>query len=373
MIDRRIFKDFDLGFLVVIVMLSLIGVMTIYSSTRPLLETHRELFYLKQLNWTALSLACFFVLLIVDYRWPVRYANILYITGIFLLILVLVAGKKGMGAQRWLNLGFLSFQPSEFFKIFFVIAISRYFSGLDQGRKLGVHEVLKIIAVFFILPAILILKQPDLGTMLILMFVFIAMILTVGVEKKIIITAVIIGLIVSPIAGKFLWGGLKDYQKNRIIAFVDPQVDPQGIGYHIKQSKVSIGAGGFLGKGYLKGTQGPYRFLPENHTDFIFSIFAEEWGFVGSLVLFLFYLFIIWRGFDTADKARDNAGRFLALGVTYMFFFYFFVNVGMTLGLMPVVGIPLPLMSYGGTALLSNFIALSMIENVRMRRFASYY
>jgi len=373
MIDRRIIKDFDLGFLIVVVMLSLIGVMTIYSSTRPLLESHQQLFYLKQLNWTALSLACFFMLLIVDYRWHIRYANILYVAGIILLVLVLVAGKRGMGAQRWLNLGFIAFQPSEFFKIFFVIAISRYFSGLDPGRKLGVREILKISAIFFILPAILILKQPDLGTMLILMFIFVSMILTFGVERKIIITAILIAAIASPIAGKYLWGGLKDYQKNRIIAFMDPQVDPQGIGYHITQSKVSIGAGGFLGKGYLKGTQGPYRFLPENHTDFIFSIFAEEWGFVGSLVLFLLYLFTIWRGFDTASKARDNAGRFLALGVTYMFFFYFFVNVGMALGLMPVVGIPLPLMSYGGTALLSNFVALSMIENVRMRRFASYY
>jgi len=373
MLDRRIIKDFDLGFLIVIVALSLIGVMTIYSSTRPLLESHQELFYLKQLNWIALSLACFFILLIVDYRWPVRYANIFYVAGIVLLMLVLVAGKRGMGAQRWLNLGFIAFQPSEFFKIFFVIAISRYFSNLDPGGKLGMREILKISAVFFILPAILILKQPDLGTMLILMFIFVSMILTFGVERKIIITAVVIVLIVSPVVGKYLWGGLKDYQKNRIIAFMDPQADPQGIGYHIKQSKVSIGAGGFLGKGYLKGTQGPYRFLPENHTDFIFSIFAEEWGFLGSLVLFLLYLFTIWRGLDTASKARDNAGRFLALGFTYMFFFYFFVNVGMTLGLMPVVGIPLPLMSYGGTALLSNFIALSMIENVRMRRFASYY
>jgi len=373
MIDRRILKSFDFGFLIVVIILSLIGVMTIYSSTRPLLGTHQELFYLKQLNWIALSLFCFFALLIFDYRWPVRFANIFYVFGIMLLVLVLVAGRKGMGAQRWLNLGFLSFQPSEFFKIFFVITISRYFSGLDQERKLGVNELLKIMSVFFILPAVLILKQPDLGTMLILMFIFIAMIFTVGVEKKIIITAIIVGMIISPIAGKLLWGGLKDYQKNRIIAFIDPQADPQGIGYHITQSKVSIGSGGFLGKGYTKGTQGPYRFLPENHTDFIFSIFAEEWGFVGSLALFLIYLFIIWRGFDTASKARDNAGRFLALGVTYMFFFYFFVNVGMTLGLMPVVGIPLPLMSYGGTALLSNFIALSMIENVRMRRFASYY
>ncbi|RJQ53980.1 MAG: rod shape-determining protein RodA [Nitrospiraceae bacterium] len=373
MIDRRVIKDFDKGFLIVIVVIALIGVMTIYSSTRPLLGTAQESFYLKQLNWIILSLGCFFLALFIDYRWFMRFSYVFYIIGILLLVLVLIAGRKGMGAQRWLNLGFLSFQPSEFFKLFFVVALSRYLSGLDQEEKIDSRLMLKMVTGFFIVPAVLILKQPDLGTMLILLFIFTAMVLTAGIKKKIIIMTVIIGLIAVPVGGKFMWDRLKDYQKNRIIAFIDPQADPQGIGYHIKQSKVSIGAGGFIGKGYLQGTQGPYRFLPENHTDFIFSIFAEEWGFTGSLVLFLLYLFVIWRGFDTAITSRDRDGRFLALGVTYMFCFYFIVNVGMTLGLMPVVGIPLPLMSYGGTALLSNFLALSIIENVRMRRFASYY
>ncbi|MBI4848003.1 MAG: rod shape-determining protein RodA [Nitrospirae bacterium] len=373
MIDRRLLKDFDWGFLLMVIILALIGLMTIFSATRPLLEAEQHPFYLKQLNWIILSLVCFSLMLIFDYRWLVRFAHIFYILGVVLLVFVLIAGRKGMGAQRWINLGFLSFQPSEFFKLFFVGALARYLSGLEQGIKLGSKQLLRMLAGFLIFPAILILKQPDLGTMLILIFIFTAMVLTVGIEKKILITVVVIGLIATPVAGKFLWGGLKDYQKNRIIAFIDPQVDPQGIGYHVAQSKVSIGAGGFLGKGYLRGTQGPYRFLPENHTDFIFSIFAEEWGFIGSLVLFTSYLFIIWRGFETAKQSRDIEGTYLALGVTYMFSFYFIVNVGMTLGLMPVVGIPLPLMSYGGTALLSNFLALSIIENVRMRRFASYY
>jgi len=373
MIDRRIIKDFDWGFLIAAVFMAILGVMTIYSSTRPLLNMEQESFYLKQLNWIVLSLACFALLLIIDYRWYARFAYLFYILGIILLIAVLVAGRKGMGAQRWINLGFLSFQPSEFFKLCFVLALSRYLSGLDQGVHLDSRKLLRMTAGLLIVPAVLILKQPDLGTMLILLFIFTAMALTVGIKRKIIIATVIICLVTVPIGGKFMWDKMKDYQRNRILAFIDPQADPQGIGYHITQSKVSIGAGRFWGKGYLKGTQGPYRFLPENHTDFIFSIFAEEWGFVGSIVLFSMYLFIIWRGFDTAKKARDRDGQFLALGVTYMFAFYFFINVGMTLGLMPVVGIPLPLMSYGGTALLSNFIALSLIENVRMRRFASYY
>lgn len=373
MIDRRILKGFDWSFLAAVVVLSLIGVMTIYSATRPLLETQQPSFYMRQLNWIMLSLVVFFVAVSIDYMWFIRSAYVLYIIGVLLLIVVLVAGRKGMGAQRWIDLGFLSFQPSELFKIFIVLTLSRYLSRLENGARLGMKELSKILAGFFILPAVLILKQPDLGTMLMVLFIFVSMILTYGIRKKIFMTVLIAGLIALPFAGKFLWGGLKDYQKNRIIAFIDPQADPQGIGYHITQSKVSIGAGGFWGKGYTRGTQGPYRFLPEHHTDFIFSIFSEEWGFMGSVVLFLLYLFIIWKGFDTARNARDIEGTYLALGVTYMFTFYFVVNIGMTVGLMPVVGIPLPLMSYGGTALLSNFLALSIIGNVRVRRFASYY
>lgn len=373
MIDRRILKSFDWSFLIAIVALACIGVMTIYSATRPLLEAQQQTFYLKQLNWIALSLIVFFLAVSIDYIWFIRFAYPLYVIGVILLLAVLVAGRKGMGAQRWIDLGFLSFQPSEFFKLFVVLALSRYFSQMVHEGSLGIKKLARIFGIFFIFPAILILKQPDLGTMLLMMFIFTAMVLTFGIERKILMSVLLVGLIALPITGKYLWGGLKDYQKNRLIAFIDPQADPQGIGYHITQSKVSIGAGGFFGKGYTKGTQGPYRFLPEHHTDFIFSIFAEEWGLAGSLVLFTLYLFIIWRGFDTARNARDPDGCFLALGVTFMFSFYLFINIGMTLGMVPVVGVPLPLMSYGGTALLSNFLALSMIENVRMRRFASYY
>jgi rod shape determining protein RodA len=373
MIDRRLIENFDWSIILVAVALSLIGVMTIYSATRPVLDVAQKTFYMRQLYWIALSLISFFVLISVDYKWFIKFAYFIFVFGIILLVIVLIIGRKGMGAQRWISIGFLSFQPSEFFKVFFIIALSRYLSYMEQGAGLDLKKMSKMAAIFFIGPAILILKQPDLGTTVMLLFIFIAMILAAGARKKIILMAVIIGLISLPLAGKFLWDGLKGYQKQRIIAFIDPQADPQGVGYHIQQSKVSIGSGGFWGKGYTKGTQGPYRFLPEKHTDFIFSIFAEEWGFAGSIVLFLMYFFIIWRGFDTAKKARDTEGCFLVLGVTFMFSLYFFINAGMALGMVPVVGVPLPLMSYGGTALLSNFFALSIIENVRMRRFALYY
>jgi rod shape determining protein RodA len=373
MIDRRLLDNFDWGLLVVTVALSLIGVMTIYSATRPVLNATQKIYYMKQLYWIALSIIAFLVLVSVDYKWFVRYAYLIYAAGIVLLVLVLVAGKKGMGAQRWVYMGPISFQPSEFFKILFIITLSRYLSYFRSRAGLGLKMMLKMVAFFLIVPVALILKQPDLGTALILLFIFTAMILAAGIKRNIILAVLVVSLVSMPFAGKYVWDGLKDYQKQRILTFIDPQADPQGVGYHITQSKVSIGSGGFGGKGYMQGTQGPYRFLPENHTDFIFSIFAEEWGFTGSVVLFFLYFFVIWRGFDTANKTRDRAGCFLALGITYMFSFYFFVNVGMTLGMMPVVGAPLPLMSYGGTALLSNFVALGILENVRMRRFALYY
>lgn len=373
MIDRRLVENFDWWILLAAVALSVIGVITIYSATRPVFDIEQSSFYVRQFYWIGLSLVSFFIFISIDYRWFIKFAYIIFVLGIVLLLIVLVAGRTGMGAQRWLNLGFVSFQPSEFFKLFFILAVARYLSNMDQAPGIGFAELFKMFALFLLFPAILILKQPDLGTALMVFFIFAAMIMTVGLRKKLILVMLIFSIISVPLAGKYMWGGLKAYQKNRIIAFIDPQADPHGIGYHITQSKVSIGSGGLLGKGYMEGTQGPYRFLPEKHTDFIFSIYAEEWGFLGSLMLFMLYFFIIWRGFDTAKMARDREGSFLALGVTFMFSFYFFVNVGMTLGMLPVVGVPLPLMSYGGTALLSNFLALSIIENVRMRRFALYY
>ena len=373
MIDRRLVENFDWWILLAAVVLSFIGVITIYSATRPVFDIEHQSFYVKQLYWIGLSLVSFFIFISIDYKWFIKFAYFIFGFGILLLLIVLFAGRTGMGAQRWLSLGFVSFQPSEFFKLFFIMAVSRYLAQKDQGSRIAFSELLKMFVFFLVVPAILILKQPDLGTALMVFFIFSAMIMTVGLRKKVIHVMLILAIIFVPLAGKYMWGGLKDYQKNRIIAFIDPQADPHGIGYHITQSKVSIGSGGLLGKGYMKGTQGPYRFLPEKHTDFIFSTYAEEWGFLGSLMLFMLYFFIIWRGFDTAKIARDREGSFLVLGVTFMFSFYFFVNVGMTLGILPVVGVPLPLMSYGGTALLSNFLALSIIENVRMRRFALYY
>jgi rod shape determining protein RodA len=371
-IDRRLLKNFDWITLLVIIVLTLIGILTIYSATRPLvgMPGHAD-FFVKQLLWLGLSIIALFVVTSFDYIWLYRFSYFLYGAGLLLLIVVLILGKTTMGAQRWLNLGFFSFQPSEFFRILFVIAFSSYLANLGKEHE-GNIPVTGLI-LFGILPLILLVKQPDLGTAILLLSLFGVLVISKGINKKIVAVLLVIGLIALPFVGHIFWDGLKDYQKNRLVAFMDPEVDPSGIGYHINQSKIAVGAGEIIGKGYLNGTQGPLRFLPEKHTDFIFAVFAEEWGFMGCIGLLGIYFILFLRGLDTAAKAKDKVGKLMAIGITGMFFVYFIVNIGMTLGMMPVVGIPLPFVSYGGTSLLSNFIAAGILINIRTRRFELFY
>lgn len=371
-IDRRLIKNFDWITLMLITTLSLIGILTIYSATRPPLGVgeHPD-FYAKQMLWFLISMIALIVVVSVNYIWLYRISYPLYALGLILLIVVLFTGRTSMGAQRWLSIGPISFQPSEFFRIFFIAGFAAYLTNI--GTRFTEKIPLKSIVIFAIFPLVLLIKQPDLGTAILLMSLFVILSVSKGISRKITTLIIIIGLISIPFLGNIFWEGLKEYQKNRLIAFIDPDIDPSGIGYHITQSKISVGSGGFFGKGYLKGTQGPLRFLPEKHTDFIFSVFAEEWGFIGSAVLLGIYLLLFLRGLDTAMKAKDEFGRLTATGITAMFFIYFCVNVGMTLGIMPVVGVPLPFVSYGGTALLSNFIAAGILINIRTRRFELFY
>ena len=372
-IDRRLIQNFDWLTLSIVIVISIIGILTIFSATRlpSAGESVQATFYIKQMVWLVISLLALVLFISFDYVWLGRIALPLYVTGLVLLLIVLIAGRTGMGAQRWISLGPLSFQPSEFFKLMFIVMLSSYYSFIRES--LGISGLLRVFFLIVLVPFILLFKQPDLGTAIVVFLIFISISLAKGLHRKVIIMIVAVGIISLPFLGNIMWTGLKDYQKNRIIAFIDPEVDPSGIGYHINQSKIAIGSGEFFGKGYLEGTQGPFRFLPEKHTDFIFAVFAEEWGFMGSVLLLSLYLLLILRGLDTANKAKDDFGRLLALGITFMFSIYFFVNVGMTLGIMPVVGIPLPFMSYGGTALLSNYISIAVLINIRTRRFSLFY
>jgi len=370
-IDRRLIRNFDWITFSIILVISFIGILTIFSATRQPGDAPQAAFYIKQVVWLLISICALFVIVSFDYIWLGRTALFLYITGVVLLVFVLISGRIGMGAQRWISIGFFSFQPSEFFKLIFIIMLADYYSL--QREALDTFALLRIFFMIVFIPFALLFKQPDLGTAVVVLLIFISVSLARGLQKKLLVTLVIISLVSLPFVGNILWTGLKGYQKNRLIAFIDPQADPTGIGYHINQSKIAIGSGELTGKGFLEGTQGPFRFLPEKHTDFIFAVYAEERGFIGSIFLLFLYFALFLRGLDTARKAKDEFGRLLALGITFMFSIYFFVNVGMTLGIMPVVGIPLPFMSYGGTALLSNFISAGVLINIRTRRFSLFY
>jgi len=370
-IDRRLIQNFDWITFATVLIISAIGVMTIMSATRQPAEAVQSILYMKQLTWLFIGVCGLILFSSFDYIWLSRISIPVYIIGLVLLLVVLILGKTGMGAQRWISLGPIAFQPSEFFKLIFIIMLANYLA-LQYG-SVNTLDALKLFFVLVFLPFVLLVKQPDLGTAIVILIIFFSMLLSKGLRRKALVLIIVIGIVSLPFLGNIMWTGLKDYQKNRLVAFVDPEADPTGIGYHINQSKIAIGSGEFLGKGFLKGTQGPFRFLPERHTDFIFAVFAEEWGFAGALVLLSLYLLLILRGLDTAAKAKDEFGRLLALGITFMFSVYFFVNIGMTLGMMPVVGIPLPFMSYGGTALLSNFISAGVLINIRTRRFSLFY
>jgi len=370
-IDRRMIQNFDWFALGLALFMSIAGIMTIYSTTRPVGGGAVPGFYLKQILWLCVAFVAMIVMAGVDYVWLSRFSRQLYAAGLVLLVLVLVAGKTGMGARRWLTIGPLNFQPSEVFRLLFIIMLASHLSAMRGDMH--VRDILRTAALYLLLPVALIIKEPDLGTAIILVFIFCTLMLVRGVNRKALVILIVISIISAPFLGRIVWSQLKSYQKNRLIAFVKPEADPSGIGYQIEQSKITIGSGRFWGKGYLKGTQGPFRFLPEKHTDFIFSVFAEEWGFVGCFFLLAAYLLLLLRGIDTALKAKDTFGRLLAFSITVMFFIYFIINVGMTVGLMPVVGIPLPFMSYGGTALISNFAAVGVLINIRMRRFTLFY
>lgn len=370
-IDRRLAANFDWVVFGAVLALSLTGIMTIYSATRPLPGGVQPQYYIKQTYWLLIGLLSMLGAFSVDYAWFNRYAKLIYGICLGLLVLVLITGRTGMGAQRWIYLGPIGFQPSEFFKLALIIALAYCFCR--HAGRLGFGGITFAFSVYALPPLLLLLKQPDLGTGMVLMALFVLVALAKGIRVKVIALVVAVSVAAAPFAGAIAWDRLKDYQKERILAFLQPEKDPGGMGYHITQSKVAVGSGGVTGKGYLRGTQGPFRFLPEKHTDFIFSIFAEEWGFVGSLFLLLCYLLLILRGVHIAFLAKDEFGRLLALGITSMFAVYWFVNIGMTLGLMPVVGLPLPFMSYGGTALVSNFIAAGILMGIRARRFELFY
>jgi rod shape determining protein RodA len=361
--DRRIFHYFDWVLLAFIICVCAMGILNIYSTGFSAAEG-RTPFYLKQMQWIVLGLVFMMFIFFVDYRVIVEYAYIIYSVAIVLLVLVFVIGSSSHGAQRWIGGGFFAIQPSELMKVIIIITLARYFDDHKSNEPYKIKELL-IPLVIVAVPFVLILKQPDLGTALMLIVVFVSIVFFMGVDKKSLIFALASSLVLIPTA----WHFLKDYQRERLITFLDPESDPLGSGYHIIQSKIAVGSGEIFGKGFLSGSQTQLKFLPEQQTDFVFSVFAEEWGFIGSIVLIAIFTVIIFWGLKIALQARDLLGTIIAFGVTALISWEVFINIGMVLGILPVVGIPLPFFSYGGSAMLSLMAAMGLLINVSARRF----
>lgn len=364
MIDRQFFLYINWPMLAVIFLLCAAGVLNLYSASAFRIGDGMALtpFYKKQIIWGGISLGALVLTMVFDYRHLKTTSWVIYILTLVSLVVVLFWGRSIYGAQRWLDLGVFSVQPSEVAKIGVLLMGAVCLSKIKS--PLGFRDLVKVLAIA-IAPAYLITRQPDLGSALLLIALIAGMIVYLGVKKNIAKLLVISLPLLAPLG----WSCLKDYQKTRILTFIDPGHDPLGAGYHVIQSQIAIGSGGFWGKGFMEGTQSQLRFLPEKHTDFAFSVFGEEWGFIGAVVLLFLFCVFLYQIFMCSQEAKDKFGSLLCVGVFFYFFWQVLINIGMVLGLMPVVGIPLPFISYGGTSMLVNFVMIGLVLNVSMRRF----
>jgi rod shape determining protein RodA len=364
MIDRRLIKNFDWGLMGLTLVLAALGAAMIYSAVTAGAQTHIKTLYLRQLVWYGVGLMAMLVIFFFNYKLLERWAYGIYVACLVLLVLVLLVGVTGGGSKRWLVFGPLTLQPSEIVKIGVVIVLARYYSSYATTEGFRLRHLVRPMLLTLI-PCGLIVVQPDLGTAMMVILIAGGMTFFAKIQRRAMIYIVSAGALVVPL----VWFLLKGYQKQRILTFLNPDRDPLGAGYHIIQSKIAIGSGMLTGKGFLKGTQNALAFLPEQHTDFIFSVLAEEWGFMGSAgLLILFLIFIVWA-LNVANGCREPFGIMLAVGLASMIFWPTVVNIGMVMGLMPVVGVPLPLISYGGSSTVTTMICVGILINVNMRRF----
>ncbi|HWZ42357.1 MAG TPA: rod shape-determining protein RodA [Candidatus Saccharimonadales bacterium] len=358
------FRDFDWVLLGFVLAICLMGVLEIYSTTSG---TKFAGYHVRQVYWIMFGLGLMFLMSMINYQLLLENSHWLYLAALISLLAVALLGKKYLGARRWIQLpGGQHFQPSEWVKLVLIIALARYFSEAhDRGASLGDVVKAGLIAA---IPMALVLKQPDLGTALTYVPVAAMALFLGGIHIRHAFILVLIAGVLMPTVWKY---GLKDYQKDRLTTFLNPEADAQKSGYQLKQSKIAVGSGGIWGKGIRQGTQTQGLFLPEPHTDFIFAAWSEEHGFVGAAGLLLLYFMVLTRLIHNAQTAPDRAGGFVVMGVVAVLLFHILVNAGMVVGFMPVTGIPLPLMSYGGSSLLFMFLALGIVMNIRMRRFVN--
>jgi rod shape determining protein RodA len=361
---RGLRDAFDWPLFVTVCAIAVIGVVNLYSATSA--TSARAELYVHQIYWLTLGAGAAVVIVAIDYRHFERHGWIAYGAGITLLILVFLLGRSIRGSQRWIPIGAFSLQPSELMKIFLIIALAKYLHNdpKTEGRTL---KDLVIPGLILAVPMGLILAQPDLGTAMICAFIFGTIMVLTHLKLRSLVTLGAAFLLSAPLTWTYL---LQDYQQERLIAFLNPREDLLDSGWHAYQSLVAIGSGGALGKGFMQGTQNQFRFLPDQHTDFPFPVWAEEHGFVGAVVLLCLYLFLIVWGLKIASQAKDRFGAVLAVGVSSLIFWHTVINVGMVSGLLPVVGVTLPLVSYGGSSVLTILMGIGLLMNVSMRRFS---
>jgi rod shape determining protein RodA len=362
MFDRRLVQNFDWVLLGLVVIIVATGIVNLYSAGYN--RGEGTPLYIKQLYWLAVGLGVMCLTLTYDYRHLEKLSYPIYIISILLLLAVMFGGKMVSGSRRWLPLGPFAFQPAELAKIAIVLALATYFNRRPRMEPMSLKDLI-VPGVLVLIPVGLIIKQPDLGSGILVALVAASLILFVGVRWRTLMGCGLTFVMLSPV----IWHFLKDYQRQRVLTFLNPEKDPLGAGYHILQSMIAVGSGQFWGKGFLQGTQSQLYFLPEQHTDFVFSVFAEEWGFVGSAALLLLFTALALWGLLVARDCKERFGHLLAVGVTALIFWQVFINLCMVTGFMPVVGIPLPLFSYGGSSLITTLLGVGILLNIRMRRY----
>jgi len=364
-IDRRLIQNFEWPLLVMGVLIAIIGIINLISAAPGAIEDGMPAIAVRQMVWLGVGFVGMLAILVPDYRMLERMALPLYAVCCLLLVAVLAVAPVINGSQRWLVLGGMRLQPSELMKLALLVLFARLVSRRDPSRNVGLLDLI-IPSLLIAVPALLVLKQPDLGTTLILLVVSCTFLLVARVRLSLLIGLAVTAIGAALIAWFFF---LHDYQKDRVLVFLDPDRDPLGAAYHAIQSQITVGSGGLFGKGWTKGPQSQLDFLPEQQTDFVFSVLAEEWGFVGAATVLLLYLGILIRGLMIAHASKDAFGAYLSVGVVALLFWAGAINAAMVIGALPVVGVPMPFLSYGGSSLLTCMLALGLLMNVSMRRY----
>lgn len=364
MIDRRLVEYFDWWMLTLTIVIAAIGLVALYSAVHAGVTSGQAGLFTRQLIWYGVGAGIMVLAFLFNYKTYERWAHFFYVVCILMLIAVLFFGKYVGGSKRWLALGPISIQPSEVVKLAVILVLAKYYARVVRMEGLYLRELVTPILLTAI-PFALIVRQPDLGTAMVIALIAVSITLYIKIERYLLGWLVAGGALTVPL----VWLLLKGYQKKRILTFLNPDRDPLGAGYHIIQSKIAIGSGMLTGKGFLKGSQNALDFLPEQHTDFIFSVLAEEWGLVGTVLVLVVFILIITWGLQIAQRSRDPFGTILAVGVTLMIAWQVFINICMVMGLMPVVGVTLPFISYGGSSILTMMAGVGLLLNVSMRRF----